>query len=85
MKQKLCDPLVVFTVQPHDSAVRIPEKGETIKINGKPYILDAMIPRRPRKGKAGWPTVTFVCHKQKMQKLTRGGTPSRPTAGSEAP
>ena len=51
-----------FTVQPDGSAKRMPKKGETIKVNGKSYILDAVMPCRRRKGSTGWPEMIFVCH-----------------------
>ena len=50
-----------FIVDADRSGVRMPTPGETVTVQGKPYILDAVIPR-PNKGKAGWPKYTFVCH-----------------------
>ena len=51
-----------FTVQPDGLAKRMPKKGETIKVNDKSYILDAVMPCRRRRGPTGWPEMIFVCH-----------------------
>lgn len=62
MKRNTSSARVEATIQPADTAARLPLPGEVVRLNGRPFICDRITPSNATRRNGHWPKITIEAH-----------------------